>query len=258
MDTKGSGPAAPRLAEIRSRWLSAATSTLQQDQDVVGAALVGSLGGARADDWSDVDLLVIVEDAALDDFASPSRLPSGSGRMTFAIDTRHNGPRGTGAVSAQYVVDRLPLWVDWHVHPVSLAQWPSDSTVIFDRCGIAGTRADFSDYLASGEHETATPKSAADVQTMQLALVPIAGKQVARRSPEAARTIEFLGGPYAPAATWKAQLGALRRLLDGFATLGRPDSLTAAHAYLELLEETLRKPVERVEPSFPSSKDITQ
>lgn len=234
-----SGPAAPRLAEIRSRWLSAAIVALQEDQDVAGAALVGSLGDGRSDDWSDVDLLIVVKDAALDDFSSPGRLPSGPGRPTFAIDARHNGPHGTRAVSAQYVVDRLPLWVDWHVHPVSLAHWPSNSTVLFDRCGIAATRAAFSEYLNRGEHETATPKSTEEGQAMRLALVPVAGKQIARRSPEAARIIEFLGGPYEPGVTWQAQLGLLHRLLEGFAALGRPDSLTAAHAYLALLEETL-------------------
>jgi predicted nucleotidyltransferase len=206
---------------------------------VAGAALVGSLGDGRADDWSDVDLLIVVNDIALDDFAAPDRLPRGSGRRTFAIDARHNGPRGTRATSAQYVVDHLPLWVDWHVHPVSLANWPSDSSVLFDRYGIGDTRATFSEYLNGGEHETATPKGIAEAQAMRLALVPAAGKQLARRSPEAALTIEFLGGPYQPGATWQVQLGILHRLLEGFATLRHPDSLTAAHAYLELLEKTL-------------------
>lgn len=235
-----SGPPASRLAEIRSRWLSAATVTLQADQAVSGAALVGSLGDGRADDWSDVDLLIVVQDAHLEDFASPARLPNGSGLPVFAIDARHNGPRGTRAVSVQYVVDRLPLWVDWHVHPVSLASWPSNSTVLFDRSGIPATHAAFSEYLNRGEHEPATPKSSAEAQAIRLALVPAAGKQLARRSPEAARIIEFLGGPYEPAATHQSQLAALYQLLEGFAPLGRPDSLAAAHAYLELLEESLR------------------
>jgi hypothetical protein len=241
MVTTSSGPPTPRLAEIRSRWLSAATAALQADQAVAGAALVGSLGDGRADDWSDVDLLIVVKDANLEDFASPARLPNGSGLLAFAIDARHNGPRGTRAVSAQYVVDGLPLWVDWHVHPISLAHWPSNSTVLFDRGGIPATPAGFSEYLNRGEHEPATPKSEEEAQAMRLALIPVAGKQLVRRSPEAARTIEFLGGPYEPAAMRQAQLVALHRLLEGFASLGRPDSLAAAHAHLELLEESLRE-----------------
>lgn len=195
---------------------------------MAGVALVGSLGDGRADDWSDVDLLIAVQDSALDDFASPARLPCGTGRLTFAIDARQNGPRGTRAVSGQYVFNGLPLWVDWHVHPVSLASWPSNGTVLFDRAGIPATPAGFSEYLNRGEYETATAKSTEEGQAMRLALVPVAGKHLARRSPEAPRMIEFLGGPYEPAATWQTQLVGLHRLLDGFATLGRPDSLTAA------------------------------
>ncbi|MFG6201394.1 hypothetical protein [Nonomuraea sp. JJY05] len=70
-------------------------------------------------------------------------------------------------------------------------------------------------------------------------MVPIAGKQIARRSPETARMIEFLGGPCAPDASWKYHLAMLRRLLDGFAALGLPDSVAAGHAYLDLVTETL-------------------
>ena len=238
-EDRGQWPSAPRLVRIRARWLSAATAALQDDQLVVGAALVGSLGAGRADDWSDIDLLIVVEDAHLDDFATSSRLPNGSGRLAFAIDARHNGPRGTRAVSAQYVVDGLPLWVDWHIHPVSLAKWPSDSTVIFDRCDIGRTSATFAEYLNRGERETATEKSPNDQQAMRLALVPIAGKQLARHSPETARTIEFLGGPHVPDGDWKEHLAALRQLLDQFATLGRPDSLSAGRAYVDLLGKAL-------------------
>lgn len=99
---------APGLVGVRERWLSAATAALRDDPLVVGAALVGSLGAGTADDWSDVDLLVVVEDACLEDLATLDRLPSGLGRLAFGIDARHNGPVGTRAVSAQYVVDGRP------------------------------------------------------------------------------------------------------------------------------------------------------
>lgn len=239
MSVKSSGPPAPRLASIRARWLRAATSALQDDPLVAGAALVGSLGTGRADDWSDVDLLIVVEDLHLNDYAAPGRLPNGPGRLAFAIDARHNGPLGTRAVSVQYVVDGLPLWIDWHIHPVSLVSWPSDCTVIFDRRDITRMSATFSEYLNRGQHELATPKSPDDQDAMRLALVPIAGKQLARRSPEAVRTIEYLGGSPAPDGDWKDHLAALRQLLDQFATLGLSDSLSAGRAYVDFLEKTL-------------------
>jgi predicted nucleotidyltransferase len=240
MSTESStAPPAPRLAGIRSRWLSAATAGLHDDPGVAGAALVGSLGAGRADDWSDIDLLVVVDDAHLDDYAVPDRFPSGLGTLTAAFDARHNGPRGTRAVSGQHLVDGLPLWVDWHIHPVSQAGWPADSTVIFDRRGFDRLAATFAEHLSAGEHEQPTPKDPTEHQALRLALVPIAGKRIARRSPETAPMIEFLGGPYAPDASWQHHLATLRQLLDGFAALGLPDSVAAGHAYLDLVKETL-------------------
>ncbi|MEV4266418.1 nucleotidyltransferase domain-containing protein [Kribbella sp. NPDC049584] len=225
----GSAPPAPRLARIRDRWMSAVVAALRDDPVVVGAALVGSLGAGRADDWSDVDLLLVVKDEHLDDYAVPDRLPSGPGRRTFAIDARHNGPLGTRAVSAQYVTDDLPLWVDWSIHPISLATWPPASTVLFDRHGITQSLSEY-----HGPHEPATPKTADEHEAMLLALIPIAAKQVARHSPEAADTIEFLGG--SPKGTRPDHLATLHQLLTQFDPLVHPESLAAAHTYLTLLD----------------------
>jgi predicted nucleotidyltransferase len=232
-------PPAPRLADIRSRWLSAATAGLHDDPGVVGAALVGSLGAGRADDWSDIDLLVFVDDAHLDDYAMPGRLPSGPGTLVAAFDARHNGPRGTRALGLHYVVDGLPLWVDCHIHPISRAGWPADSAIILDRQGFYRLPATFFELLSAGEHEPPTPKPPIDHQMARLVMVPIAGKQIARRSPETARMIKFLGGPYAPDASWRRHLATLRELLDGFTALGLPNSVAAGHAYLDIVKETL-------------------
>lgn len=232
-------PPAPRLADIRSRWLSAATAGLHDDPGVAGAALVGSLGAGRADDWSDIDLLVFVNDAHLDDYAVPGRLPFGPGTLMAAFDARHNGPRGTRALGLHYVVDGLPLCVDCHIHPISRVGWPADSAVILDRQGFDRLPATFSELLSAGEHELPTPKRAIEHQTARLVMVPIAGKQIARRSPETARMIKFLGGPYAPDASRQHHLATLRELLDGFAALGLPDSVAAGHAYLDLVKKTL-------------------
>ncbi|NUS00537.1 MAG: nucleotidyltransferase domain-containing protein [Kribbellaceae bacterium] len=214
------------LAHLRDRWLRSTTSALQDDPAVVGAALVGSLGAGRGDEWSDVDLLVVVEG---------SQHPALPGKPVFAIDARHNGPRGTRAISAQYVVDGLPLWVDWHLHPISHAAWPSDSKLLFEHCPVARTPATFTAYLNTGEREPATPKTPAEEQAMRLALIPIAAKQIARHDPEAARTITFLGGPPVGDQDRPAQLAALHQLLDTFESL-HTESLAAARAYLALLE----------------------
>ncbi|WP_368857774.1 nucleotidyltransferase domain-containing protein [Nonomuraea sp. MG754425] len=90
-----SGPPAPRLAGIRSRWLSAVAAALHADPQVVGAGLIGSLGEGRADDWSDIDLLVLVDDAHLDVSAQAStnsRRPRAPRRVEQG--RVHTGPDG--------------------------------------------------------------------------------------------------------------------------------------------------------------------
>jgi hypothetical protein len=127
-------------------------------------------------------------------------------------------------------VDDLPLWVDWYIHPVSLATWPPDSAVIFDRHGITRSLSEH-----RGDHEPATPKTSDEHEAMRLALIPIAAKQLARDSPDAPRTIEFLGG----SPDWPDRPAALRQLLTQFDPLAHRESLAAAHAYLDLLETLL-------------------
>ncbi|MEV4286033.1 nucleotidyltransferase domain-containing protein [Nonomuraea bangladeshensis] len=240
MNTEDStAPQAPRLAGLRSRWLCAATAGLHGDPGVAGAALVGSLGAGRADDWSDLDLLVFVDDTRLDEYAMPGRLPSGPGVLTAAFDARHNGPRGTRALGLTYLVDGLPLQVDWYIHPISRGGWPADSVLVLDRRGFVRLPATFAELLSAGEREPPTPKEPVERRLGRLAMVPIAGKRIARRSPDTGRMFAILGCPYAPDASWRHHLAALRELLDGFAALGRPDDVAAGHAYLDLVEQTL-------------------
>ncbi|WP_427886916.1 nucleotidyltransferase domain-containing protein [Kribbella sp. GL6] len=215
-----------RLVNLRSRWLQATTTVLQADPTIAGAALVGSLGTGQADDWSDVDLLLVAED--------PDAVVLPSTNRTVTIDARHNGPAGTRASSAQYVVDGLPLWVDWHIHPLSLAYWPADSKLLFEHHPIRRTPATFNTYLNEGPREPATPKTATEQHALRIALIPIAAKQVARRSPDAPQTIQFLGGP--PTTTPQSQLAALYQLLDELQTPETHASVTAARSYLTLLD----------------------
>jgi predicted nucleotidyltransferase len=56
-----------RFAAARDAWRAVAARALDDDARVAGWGLVGSFGRGDADDWSDLDVLVIVEDA---DFAA--------------------------------------------------------------------------------------------------------------------------------------------------------------------------------------------
>ncbi|MEV0616474.1 nucleotidyltransferase domain-containing protein [Nonomuraea sp. NPDC050404] len=239
MSTESSlAPPAPRLARLRSRWLAAATAGLGDDPGVAGAALLGSLGTGRFDDWSDIDLLVVVDDARLDDYAAPAALPAVPGTLTAVFDARQNGPRGTRALSLNYVVDGLPLWVDWHVHPVSRAGWAADSEVILDRHGFDRFPATFAELHGGGEPEPPIPASPVERRPALLGMIPIAAKRIARRSPDTPRMVTLVGGPDAPGASWAEQVATLRRLLGEYASFGPPAYVAAAHAHLDLVEQT--------------------
>jgi hypothetical protein len=186
-----SGPPAPRLAGIRSRWLAAATANLRADPDVLGAALIGSLGTGRADDWSDID--------------------------------------------------SLPLWVDRYVYPASWAAWPADSTVLSDRRGIGRLALTFAQHMDAVERNQPAPRDPDQRRALQAALIPIAGKYIARRSPDTPRLIELTGGPRTHGGIWAGHLATLRQLLDGHAAAGAgtPQSIAATHAYLDIVAATL-------------------
>jgi len=53
------------LGELRDRLLDQVLGLLKADTAVDGVALIGSLGRGEADNWSDIDLLILMGDRAL-------------------------------------------------------------------------------------------------------------------------------------------------------------------------------------------------
>jgi hypothetical protein len=199
---------------------------------------VGSLGRGDGDDWSDVDLLIAVPDEVAGEYADITRLP-GAECLCLGFDARQNSPRGTGAVSGQYVIEGLPLWADWYIYPVSRAGWAADAHVVFDRRGLPRLEHTFAGHLAAREPQAPAPKPTNAHRLLQIALVPVAGKHIARRSPGTARMIEFLGAPYLPGAGPREHLDAVRQLLARYRDDGPKESLLAAGAYLDIVESVL-------------------
>jgi hypothetical protein len=117
-----------RLAEhatARDAWLAATTRQLHGDERVAAVWLVGSLGQQAGDIWSDVDLALVVRDEDLHVLAERRRSEFGRfGEVLVAIDAP-NAPAGGVYLGAAYAVGELPLWVDWHVWPLSTARRPA-------------------------------------------------------------------------------------------------------------------------------------
>ncbi len=229
---------APTLRSIRESWLASALDELRADTAVLAAGLVGSLGRGEADDWSDVDLLIVVGDGEVDRYGNAARLP-GAKWASLSFDAPHNAPRGARAVSVQYVLEGLPLWVDWYVFSQTRCAWASDAEIAFDRLGFARTKETFAEQLARGEARPGSPKDPEQHRLLQVALLPVAAKRIARRSPDAPELIAFVGGPDVADASPLEQLRALRSLLAEHGG-GAPDALVLAIGrYLDLVEEGL-------------------
>jgi predicted nucleotidyltransferase len=231
-------PAAPRLRAIREVWLRRAIERLEADPAVSAAGFVGSLGRGDADDWSDVDLLIVVPDDQVEHYADATQLP-GSEQVAWSVDARHNAPRGAGAVGVRYVIDGLPLHVDWHVYPRSQAAWFADAKVIFDAHGLPRLNDTFYEHQEKREVQPATPKAANAHRLLQVSLIPVAAKYVARRSADAGRMVGFVGGPHVPEATPAQYLEMLRRLLVQYRGDAPEEMLAAAGRYLDLVEGVL-------------------
>jgi hypothetical protein len=205
---------------------------------VAAAGFVGSLGRGSEDDWSDVDLLIVVPDDRVSASSDAERLP-GSEWLAAQLDARHNAPRGAGAVAAQYVVDGLPLLVDWYVYPLSRAAWPADARPIFDRADLRRTNDTFDQHLTGRGRQPPTPKPPEAHRLLQVMLVPVAGKRIARRSPDTARMVEFVGGPYVEHASPAKRLKHLRTALAERSGETPERSADAASAYLNLVAEAV-------------------
>jgi len=113
--------------------------------------------------------------------------------------------------------------------------------VLLDRRGIGRLGQTFAEQMGAAERNQPAPRSPGDQRALRTALIPIAGKYIARRSPDMPLMITLVGGPAAPGGSWEEHLATLRQLLDGYtlAGTGTPESIAATHAYLDIVAATL-------------------
>src|SRR5579859_5096987 len=101
----------------RQEWLDNASRVLSADRRVRAVILYGSLAREDADVWSDVDLIVIIDDASLEDVVA-TRLDFGSafGDVAYTLDSFWNAPLDGAQVNVLYRLSSgLPLYVDWNL-----------------------------------------------------------------------------------------------------------------------------------------------
>ena len=227
------------LGELRDRLLDQVLELLKADPVVEGVALIGSLGHGVADNWSDIDLLILMGDRALARFVTePTARPWA--QADLLSDGRHNSPAGATSVGATHIRSGLPLWIDLHVHPEARTRWPTDGRIVFQRRPIERGTMSFDQLNASGSRQPATAKTAEEIRRIHLSYVPIAGKYIGRRSPQACEMIRFLGKmPDFSSSDPAAQLLALRGIAGNLADPSWTWLSDAVTAYLDLVEASL-------------------
>lgn len=203
------------LPEARERWLTKTVESVQAQS----VWLAGSLGRGDADEWSDVDLIIVEGAPFLDD-------------ALITTDNPGNGPVGGGHIGAMYDLGPLPpltLWVDWYL-------WPAHEPIPRESRLLRGTgNRGTLDLSASLDHiGRGRPRRHPDRDAFALAMLPLAAKFIARgEHDKAAMMAAMLGAPpdLAPLDALNAVLSAIngheasRSLVDRYlqvvATLAR-------------------------------------
>jgi Nucleotidyltransferase domain len=232
-----SGPAF--LGDLRDRLLDQVLGLLRADTVVDGVALIGSLGRGEADNWSDIDLLIVMSDRALAQFMDePAARPWA--QADLLSDGRHNSPAGATSMGATHIRSGLPFWVDLHVHPRARTRWPTDGRIVFQRRPVEPGTLSFDQLNASGSRQPATAKTADEIRRIYLSYVPIGGKYIGRRSPRACEMIRFLGKiPGFSSCDPAAQLLALRGIAGDLSDPSWTWLGDAVTSYLGLVEASL-------------------
>jgi predicted nucleotidyltransferase len=176
-------------AHDRNVLLERIVGTLQTDSRVVAAWLSGSFGRGVEDAWSDLDLHVAVEDDALPAFLDER--PALYRRVGTPTLVQREMPSNAMATSRfQLVLYPGPIEVDWTIGPVSQADRPPETRVLFARRAIPIE-------VPPPASPTERRAQAADALTFFWAMAPIAIKYVGRgETRRASSQIDLLTGAF--------------------------------------------------------------
>ena len=127
---------AVHLAE-REAWLAEMVVQLEADERVDAAWLFGSLGRDDADELSDVDLFVIVNDTDFDTFvARRYDFLAQVAQPVLILEAPQNWPPGGVYNMALYPGTSGPHQVDCYWVRRSAARLPTETRLLFDRIGL--------------------------------------------------------------------------------------------------------------------------
>ena len=121
----------------RDAWLAQTWQMLENDPRVVAAWLFGSLGRGTADDLSDVDILVVLDDACADAIMSQRQEHIRAvENPLLLLDAPQNRPPDGAYNMALYKGRYGPHQVDWYWQPQSHARVPTETRLLFDHISL--------------------------------------------------------------------------------------------------------------------------
>lgn len=230
-----------RHVERRDEWLDSAVGALAADRRVFALVLCGSLGRNDGDPWSDVDLVVFVDDDAVDDVvAARLQFVHGFGEALYTLDATWNAPLDGAQVNVLYRLSSgLPLYVDWNVWPRSMLGAPIDTQVLYEaRHGAVPRVNDTFARWASYERQPRPDASELGDDALRHAhfgMVPIAAKFFARRRRD--RLVGMLTGIGAQDVPESVQ-GEIAAVRERLAALSCGESPAAIEAVERLCDAT--------------------
>ena len=110
---------------------------IRSDSRVRAAWVTGSAARGEDDALSDIDLLIVVADNAIDDFIENRKTHAARpGSPVLSMDNFANAPIGGAYLLALYEGRAGPQHVDWFWQPESEARRPDQAHTLFDRAEL--------------------------------------------------------------------------------------------------------------------------
>ncbi len=129
--------------QLRTRWreraglLKQIHHLIQKDGRVRAAWVEGSVARGNDDALSDIDIVVVVADNAVEDFIDNRRCHAAKpARPILLMDNLQNSLLRGAYLLAWYGGEAGPQHVDWFWQAESEARRPEEANVLFDRAGI--------------------------------------------------------------------------------------------------------------------------
>ncbi|MGH2562494.1 MAG: aminoglycoside 6-adenylyltransferase [Thermomicrobiales bacterium] len=129
-------PSLQRYAHERDALLARIVQALEGDARVRAAWLSGSFGRGEADEWSDFDLHIAVQDEHFSAFLEerPTLYPRVGAPVLVQPEKIPSNSMPGGHF--QLVLYTGPVEVDWNIGPTSQARRPAATTLLFERVAI--------------------------------------------------------------------------------------------------------------------------